>query len=105
MTNVIEKNVSPESLAESKRSLAHLVEAAGRCTARALGRPFEASTELAVGVFTLLLGLTVAFGGPQAGPNAAELEESASAEQTLETFLRLGRWLIAGSKARTLSMP
>jgi AcrR family transcriptional regulator len=95
VTSVIEKNVSAASLAESKKELARVVEAAGRCTARALGRSVEDATEVAVGLFTLLLGVTVAFGEP----SSPGFQVPVLPEEPMAAFLRFGQLLVDGSTA------
>jgi AcrR family transcriptional regulator len=97
---VIESHVSVDSLTESKRLAATLVEVAGRRTALALGRPVEQSVELAMGLFALLLGVTQAWRTPNVDvarlpPDVQQMLAGESAE---EAFLRLGRWLVEGSR-------
>ena len=96
---VIEKNVSIESLAESKRQGLVLIQAAGRRTAVALGRPLEEGAPLALALFTLLLGVSQAFGGPQVevAELPADVQPLFESEDPLDAFVRMGRWLVDGS--------
>jgi AcrR family transcriptional regulator len=96
---VIEASVSIESLSESKRLAATLVDVAGHRTALALGRSAEQGVELALGLFALLLGVTQGWRAPAVDvarlpPDVQALTGGESAE---DAFLRLGGWLVRGS--------
>jgi hypothetical protein len=103
VTNVIEQNVTAASLAESKTHLAHLVDAAGRCTARALGRSLDDGTAIAVGLFTLLLGVTVALGDPHV--EATNGAETQFGEAPIDAYVRLGQWLVSGARRERTAAP
>jgi AcrR family transcriptional regulator len=99
VSDVIEPNVSIESLTESKRMAATLVDLAGRRTALALGRPVEQGVELAMGLFALLIGVTQTSRTPDVDvtrlpPDVRQLLEG---EEPVEVFVRLGGWLVNGS--------
>jgi AcrR family transcriptional regulator len=100
VTGVIESNVSVESLAESKRHAATLVEVAGRRTSLALGRPAAQGPGIATGLFALLLGVTQAFRAPDIDVTTlpAEIRPLLEGEAPIDAFLRVGRWLVEGSR-------
>lgn len=100
VTGVIESNVSIESLTESKRTAATLADIAGRRTALALGRPVEQGVELAMGLFALMLGVTQAWRTPDvdAARLPPDVQQLLAGEPPEEAFLRLGRWLVEGSR-------
>lgn len=100
ITGVIESNVSVESLAESKRHAAMLVEVAGRRTSLALGRPAEQGPAIATGLFALLLGVTQAFRTPDidVATLPSDIRPLFEGEAPVDAFLRLGRWLVEGSR-------
>lgn len=100
VTGVIESNVSMESLAESKRHAAMLVEVAGRRTSLALGRPAEQGPAIATGLFALLLGVSQAFRVPDidVATLPPEMRPLLEGEAPVDAFLRLGRWLVEGSR-------
>lgn len=100
VTSVIESNVSMESLAESKRHAARLVDVAGRRTSLALGRPADKGPGIATGLFALLLGVMQAFRAPDvdAAKLSSETRQLLQGEAPVDAFLRLGRWLVHGSR-------
>lgn len=99
VTGVLESNVSPESVAESKHLAAELVDVAGRRTALALGRPVHEGAALATALFVLMIGITDAL--PTSDIDAAQLPDAQprlDGEEPLEAFVRIGRWMVEGSR-------
>lgn len=100
VSGVIESKVSIESLTESKRVAATLVQVAGQRTAEALGRPVEQGVELAMGLFALLLGVTQGWRVPDVdvGLLPADVQPLLEGEEAVDAFVRFGRWLVDGSR-------
>lgn len=100
VSGVIESNVSIESLSESKRLAATLVEVAARRTAMALGRSPEQGAGLATALFVLMIGITQSMQTPDIDvallpPDVRPMFEGESPEAA---FLRIGRWIVEGSR-------
>ncbi len=97
---VLEGNVSIESFTQSKRLAAVLVDVAGQRTALALGRPVEQGADLATALFTLMIGVTQTMRHPDV--DIAQLPRDVqllvNGESPEEAFLRIGRWLVEGSR-------
>lgn len=97
---VLESFVSIESLTESKRLAAVLVDVAGQRTALALGRPMEQGAGLATALFALMIGVTQTMRHPEV--DVAQLPQDVrllvDGESPEEAFVRAGRWLVEGSR-------
>ncbi len=100
VSGVIESNVSIESLTDSKRTAAWLLEVAGLRTAQALGRPSEQGVALATALFALLVGVTQTLRTPQieVAMLPADVQELLVGEDPRAAFVRVGRWLVEGSR-------
>jgi AcrR family transcriptional regulator len=101
VTGVIENNVSIERLIESKRHAARITDVAGQLTGLALGRTVDQGTTIARALFALLLGVTGSMRTPHIGDVAAlppDVQQLLGAEHDQEAFVRIGRWLIEGSR-------
>ncbi len=100
VTGVLESHVEVESLIESKRLSAVLVEVAGRQTSLALALPAESGGPIAVALFALLIGVTQTMGVPHRGEASLppDVQELLLAGESAEAaFLRIGRWIVDGA--------